>query len=285
MTRIGVIGIGFVGKTFVDELRADGYPLTVYNRSAHKMDYAIERGANGAESPAEVTDESDVILLAVPGTPEVEAVMEGDDGVLGRLREGQLVIDASTTLPETAANYEAKCADRGAGFLSAPLTKDAPAGGVHMVVGGTEANYEAATEILDCISENHIRVGGIEKGLLFKYLMQIRYAAREAIDAEIVELGHEYGVESRLLNDFLGMDIDADLFEDDYTQTMEGMGTLAIWNKDLGYALDVGRRTDTAMPLTAMVHEIYKYADRFADPDEGDASTIATYWRALNGRL
>lgn len=167
MDHISLIGVGFIGKTFVDELRDDGYPLTVYDIDESQLDYAVERGVTTTESAKAVADATDIVLIAVVGTPEIEDVMEEDGGILDRLEPGQLVIDTTTTLPDTAA-YEATCADRGVGFVSAPLTRDAPVGGVHMMVGGTEANYEAATEILDGLSENHTRIGDIENGLRFK---------------------------------------------------------------------------------------------------------------------
>ena len=110
------------------------------------------------------------------------------------------------------------------------------------------------------------------------------HASQLALDAEIVAFARESDVDPRPLNEFLGMDISERLFKADYSQDVEGLGGLAIWDKDLGYALDVAREDDIAMPLTSLVHETYKHGHRVAREEEGDATTIARYWAALNGR-
>jgi 3-hydroxyisobutyrate dehydrogenase-like beta-hydroxyacid dehydrogenase len=153
-----------------------------------------------------------------------------------------------------------------------------------MMLGASDPSYEAAREVVETVSARHIRFEGVERTLRFKYMLQIRYAAHIAVDAEVVAFAKESDVDPRPLNEFLGMDISEKLFEDDYTQEVEGLGTVGIWDKDLGYALDVAREDDVAMPLTAMVHEVYKHANRVGGEEEGDAATIARYWRALNGR-
>jgi len=284
MQSIGLIGVGFVGKLFVDSLREEEYPLTVFDIDRSQTEYAVERGADAVESPAEVAEVSDVILVAVPGTPEVEWIMEGEGNLLPALEPGQVVLDSTTTNVETALEYEAECGKRDVHWVSAPLTRAAPVEGIHMMVGGTEENYRAAADVIETVSARHIRFDDVEEALRFKYMLQIRYAAHTAVDAEIVEFARDSGVDARPLQEFLGMDIAENFFEDDYTQDIEGLGGLAIWNKDLGYALDIARKDDVAMPLTSLVHEAYKHGARVAGPDEGHATTIARYWRALNGR-
>ena len=284
MRDIGLIGVGYIGKRFVESLREAGYSLTVYDIDESQVAYAVERGAEAADSPAEVGRASDAVFMALPGTPEVEATMEGEDGLLSALDPGDVVVDSTTTKVETAREYEAECEDRDVHWVSAPLTRAAPVEGIHMMIGGSDPNYEAADELIEAVSERHIRLGSVERALRFKYTLQIRYASHLALDAEIVAFAEESGVDPRPLNEFLGMDISERLFEGDYTQDVEGLGGLAIWDKDLGYALDVAREDDVAMPLTSMVHEAYKHGHRVADEGEGDAATVARYWEALNGR-
>jgi 3-hydroxyisobutyrate dehydrogenase-like beta-hydroxyacid dehydrogenase len=281
--EIGLIGVGFIGKLFVDSLTEAGYRLTVYDVEASQMAYATERGAEAAGSPEEVAESSDALLFALPGSPEVEATMAGADGVLSALSPGDVVIDATTVRVDTAVEYAGRCRDRGVHFVSAPLTRAAPEPGIHMMVGGLGEDYEAAREIVETVSERHVRFEDVERALRFKYALQIRYAARVAVDAEIVAFAEDSGVDPRPLSGFLGMDVDERLFEDDFEQDVEGLGGLAIWNKDLGYALEAARGDDTAMPLTAAVHEVYKAGSRLAGDGEGDATTIKKYWKALNG--
>ncbi len=284
MQDIGLIGVGFIGKLFVDSLRDADYSLTVYDIDPSQVAYAEDQGATGVDSPAAVAETADTILMALPGTPEVEATMEGDGGMLEALDSGQVIIDSTTVKAETAEEYEAKCVDRGVHWVSAPLTRSAPVDGIHMMIGGDDEHYEAAEEIIDVVSARHIRFDTVEDAMRFKYMLQIRYAAHMAVDAEVVEFAKDSGIDARPLNDFLGMDIAENFFEDDYAQPIEGLGALSIWDKDLGYALDVARQDDIAMPLISLVHETYKHGNRVAGEDEGHAATIARYWRALNDR-
>lgn len=282
MRRIGLIGVGFVGRLFVDELLEADYPLTVYDIDESKIEYATDRGAKAGENPADVVEQSNVVIFALPGHEEVISVMEEDD-VLDTLDNGQIVVDTTTTGPKIAARYENRCAEHDIGFLSAPLTRSAPTEGVHMMVGGDKHEYEEMTDVLDCLSAAHRRIGDAADAQTFKLMLQLRYAGHRAIDAEIVEFGRDNGVDPHLLNEFLGMDIWEEYFDDEFEQDIEGMGGRRIWHKDIGYAVDLARQTDTAIPLSSDVHEAYKATARSVGPDQGHAAAIIEYWQRLNG--
>ncbi|WP_225333507.1 NAD(P)-dependent oxidoreductase [Halomicrobium urmianum] len=282
MRAIGIIGVGYIGSEFLDRLLADGYDVTVFDVDDEKVDHAGQRGATAADSPAEVAGETDAVVMALPGTPEVEATLEGDDGLLDALGDGQLVVDVTTTRPETSEVAEEMCDEAGADFVEAPITSAAPREGYHMMIGGTEERYEAAADLLDTLCDDHTRVGPIPEGTVLKLGLQMRYAGHAALDAEIVEYARDNGVDPELFNDFFGMDIWEQYFTGDFSQDIEGLGGLAIWHKDLGYAREFARENDTALPLNGVVHEAYKAATRRAGEDEGHAATLVKYWTALN---
>lgn len=282
MTTIGLIGVGYIGKLFLDALVDTDHDVVVFDIDPEKVQHAVDEGATAKDSPAEIGHDADAILMAVPGTPEVEDVMESGDGLLDVLEEGQLVIDVSTTHPETSVHYEEKCAERGARFIEAPITGGSPREGYHMMIGGTEENYEAASDVLDIICADHRRVGEIGKGTVFKLGLQMRYAGQHAIDAEIVEFARDNGVDPELYNEFLEMGMLDKYFSEDFSQDIEGLGALAIWNKDIGYARDVAHENHTALPINGVVHEAYKSTVRRADEDEGHAATLIKYWKILN---
>lgn len=151
------------------------------------------------------------------------------------------MIDATTTGPETADRYVRRSAERDVGFVSAPLTRSAPNEGVHMMAGGSKENYRRAAPILDRISAAHRRIGDAGDAQTFKLMLQLRYAGHRAIDAEIVEFGCDNGVDPRLLNEFLRMDVWERYFGDDFDREIEGSGGRRIWQKDVGYAVDLAR--------------------------------------------
>ncbi|MFC6961013.1 NAD(P)-dependent oxidoreductase [Halocatena marina] len=285
MRRIGLIGVGFIGKLFVDDLRSAEYPVTAYDIDESQLEYALERGAEAADSPAAVAAGADVVVLALPGHSEVQSVMEGEPrGVVETLDSDQCVIDTSTTGPEAATEYEQKCTERGAGFVTAPLTRNAPNGdGIHMMVGGSPSDYDEVRPVLDTISEAHTRIGDAHDAQTFKLMIQMRYAGQQAVDAEIVEFGRNNGIDPERMNEFLGMDVWEQYFTLNFSPAIEGLGGLAIWHKDLGYALALARESNTATPLTSTVHEAYKSAIEMADEDEGHAAATIRHWRRHNG--
>jgi 3-hydroxyisobutyrate dehydrogenase-like beta-hydroxyacid dehydrogenase len=282
MTVVGIIGVGYIGKLFLDELLDADYSVVAYDIDDSQVEYAVERGAAAAGSPAEVGRRADAVVMALPGSPEVEATMEGADGLLEGLDADDLVVDVTTTLPETSVVSEELCAERGVRFVEAPITGGAPREGYHMMVGGTESNYDAAAGILDVLCADHVRIGDAGDATVFKLALQMRYAGHHAVDAEIVEFCRDNGVDPTPLNDFLHMGVPENYFTDDFTQDIEGLGGLAIWHKDVGYARRVAAETGTALPLNGVVHEAYKATVRRAAPDEGHAATLITYWQRLN---
>ncbi|MFC4986676.1 NAD(P)-dependent oxidoreductase [Saliphagus infecundisoli] len=282
MQDVGLIGVGYIGKLFLDELIDADRTVTVFDINEEQVAAATEKGATEAASPAEVGRTADIIIMAVPGTPEVEATMSGPDGLVDALEERHLVIDVTTTLPETSIACEEMCDERGAHFIEAPITGGSPREGYHMMVGGTEASYASAEDVLDVICADHARIGNTGDGTIFKLALQMRYAGHHAIDAEIVEFCRDNDVDPSPLNEFLEMGVWENYFTGDFSQDIEGLGGLAIWHKDIGYAHQVATEHDTALPLNSIVHEAYKATTRRASDDEGHAAALIKYWQCLN---
>ncbi|WP_114579530.1 NAD(P)-dependent oxidoreductase [Saliphagus sp. LR7] len=282
MQDVGLIGAGYIGKLFLDELLEADRDVTVFDIDEEQVAAATEKGATEAASPAEIGRATDTVIMAVPGTPEVEATMTGPDGLLDSLEERHLVIDVTTTLPETSIACEEMCEERGARFIEAPITGGSPREGYHMMVGGSEANYESAEDVLDVICADHARIGDTGDATIFKLALQMRYAGHHAIDAEIVEFCRDNGVDPSPLNDFLEMGVWEKYFTEDFSQDIEGLGGLAIWHKDIGYAHQVATEHDTALPLNSVVHEAYKAITPRAGREEGHAAGLIEYWQWLN---
>ncbi len=150
MERIGLIGLGNVGGGFARTLREAGCPLTVLDKDPDKLKPALALGADAAATPGEVADKTQIIILSLPGSPPVEAVMEGPDGILTHLRKDQLVIDTGTTRPQTDIHYETLCRASGAGLIDAPITGRSK--GWIMMVGGSESDFNKARALLSSLT-------------------------------------------------------------------------------------------------------------------------------------
>ncbi|MCJ7750327.1 MAG: NAD(P)-dependent oxidoreductase [Armatimonadetes bacterium] len=275
MDRVGLIGLGNVGSGFAKRLREAGYPLTVLDKDERRMEPAIGLGAQGASTPAEVAAASDIVILSLPGSPAVEAVMDGPEGVLGHLGKGQLVVDTGTSRPETDVRYGGLCAEKGAGFIDAPITGRSE--GWIMMVGGTEENFERGREVLGCLAYKLKHIGPAGTGQALKLTNQLMQAGQWSVWAEAIEFSRSAGLEPRLLSEYLEFGVPEVMYGDDFSAG----GQLGLHYKDLGYILDLAHDTEANIPVTALVHEIFKGAKIAGKPDWFQAGVIA-YWRKLN---
>jgi 3-hydroxyisobutyrate dehydrogenase-like beta-hydroxyacid dehydrogenase len=278
MQRIGLIGLGNIGKFYVQQLREAGYPTVVLDLVPERVQYALDLGAEAAETPGEVAERSEILILSLPGSRAVEQVMDGEDGILHHLKAGQLVIDTGTSRPETDIRYEQACRQKGAALLDAPLTWRKP--GQIIMVGGTAEDFARGEEVLKCLSYKLRHVGPVGSGQLLKLINQAVLAGRLAVYAEAVELAKVHDVDPRLIKEFLEFDVPEDLFGDDFT----GGGHLSLHYKDLGYLLEVAHESGAQIPISSLVHEIFKATKPYGDPNWKQPGII-TYWRRLNQSL
>ncbi|MFB6136548.1 MAG: NAD(P)-dependent oxidoreductase [Halobacteriaceae archaeon] len=278
MTAVGLVGLGTMGKKFTDRLVESDHSLVAFDIDGDALAYATERGAEAADSPADVARRAAVVLLSLPSNEAVEAAMESADGVLEGAGEGTVVVDTGTTRPALSERYRRECEAVGADFLEAPLTR---AMGVTMMVGGDPDTYERVSDVLDAVAGQHRRIGDVGAGQSLKLMKQIIGAGYDAACAEAVEFGRDVGVDPRLLNDYLEMGVNERFFEDGGTFEEGGTGSLALRSKDLYCAVDYAHENRTAVPLTKLVAEAHKRADRAsADPQHHEG--IVRYWRELN---
>ncbi|MCU4975612.1 NAD(P)-binding domain-containing protein [Halobacteria archaeon AArc-m2/3/4] len=281
LETIGLVGIGAIGEQFAESLETAGYETVAYDTKSERIDVAVEHGAARAQSPTAVAEAADVVVLAVPGSAEVEALVE-TESFLAALAGG-LLVDATTTRPETGVVAAERCADVNVTYVAAPLTRGAPREGTLMMVGAAADDYERATPLLDDLCTAHRRIGPVGDGRRFKLALQMRYALRTALDAEVTTFAREAGVDPAILNDFLEMDVSERYLEAgaDYATDNPGLGGLGIWHKDLGYALEVARENDVPTPLTNAGHELYKAGRRAAGPTENAPEAVQYYWERL----
>lgn len=282
MQRIGLIGIGDIGKRLIDNLLDADYEIVGHDIDTSKKSYVTDLGGEWADTPADVAAETEAVVLAVPGAPEVRSIFEDEGGLLEELESDQLVIDTSTTGPDPAEVCADLCHERDAHFLTAPLTRGAAEDGIHIMAGGTEEDYEVATPLLDDLCHRHTRIGSAPDAQRFKLILQVRYACQDAVDAEVVAFARDQGLDPSVYRDFLGLDVNEKYITRDFSQVIEGLGGLAIWHKDLGYALDIAKEEDTATPITNAVYEAYKYGIQAAGENEGNDTAILKYWETLN---
>ncbi len=174
--KIGFIGLGIMGQGMVRNLLKAGYHVTIWNRTAQKMDALLELGAHPATSPADVAAHSTLVISCVSDTKDVDAVVLRENGAIYGLDEGDLLIDMSTISPERT-RYIAGClAQKGVHMLDAPISggsEGAANGTLSIMVGGDAAQFERALSVFEAMGKAITHVGDIGAGQMVKLVNQI----------------------------------------------------------------------------------------------------------------
>jgi 2-hydroxy-3-oxopropionate reductase len=275
--RLGLVGLGNQGRYYATRLVEAGYPLTVFDLDRERVVAAVAGGAVAAASVAALVDDAEVVLLALPGSPAVEAVMLGPDGAIARLRPGQVVIDTGTSRP---ASHLALCAQverTGARMLDAPVTWRRP--GLTIMVGGDEETFRACADVLDAIGTKVRYVGAAGQGQMVKLVNQMIQAGTTAIVAEALTFAARAGVDLDQVVETLDVAGGAQTM---LRRAFAGGGHLRLHYKDLTYALEAAQALEAPTPITAFLHEVFKAVAR-----DGDRlwtqPAIVTYWERQAG--
>ena len=174
MKKIGMVGIGLMGHGIASNLVRHGYPLTVLEHAGNQpLDALKAAGVQTQTSLKTLAASCDVIILCVTGSPQVEAVLFGPDGVLEGLPAHAVVIDCSTAIPASTERIAKAVAQAGGRFLDAPMTrtpKEAAEGRLNLLVGGEVALFEECRPILACFAENISHAGAVGAGHRMKLL-------------------------------------------------------------------------------------------------------------------
>ena len=166
--RVGFAGTGLMGRGMAKNILAAGYPLAVVaHRSRAPIETLVRLGATELHSYRNLAAGSDVVLLCVTGTPEVESIVYGRDGLLEGAREGLIVIDCSTSEPASSERIRVDLAERGASLVDAPLARtpaEAEAGRLNTMVGASQEDFARVRPLLEACCENIFHMGSVGSG-------------------------------------------------------------------------------------------------------------------------
>lgn len=209
MKTIGMIGIGMMGHGIASNLVKHGHTLCVLAHAGNQpLDDLVQHGVKTFATPKEVAAHSDVVILCVTGTPQVEAVLMGEDGVLQGLRPNAIVIDCSTAMPASTEKIAQQVIAQGGLFVDAPMTrtpKEAAEGRLNLLVGADAALFEICKPILSCFAENIVHVGPVGSGHRMKLLHNYVSLGCVALLAEAAACAQVGGVNPQTFVDVLAM--------------------------------------------------------------------------------
>lgn len=206
--RIGLIGAGLMGHGIARNILKAGYPLVIMDHPGNQpLDDLLSAGGELAATPREVAERSEVVILCVTGTPQVESVLFDTDGVSEGLREGTLIIDCSTAIPSATRTIAERIAGVGGRFMDAAMTrtpKEAEEGRLNLIVGAPEALFTATRPLLETFAENIAHAGEVSAGHTLKLLHNFVSLGFSAVLAEATAASRQAGIDDAALLEVLG---------------------------------------------------------------------------------
>jgi 2-hydroxy-3-oxopropionate reductase len=291
MATIGFIGLGVMGRPMAEHLVRAGHQVTVHNRSQGPVQALVEAGAKAGGSAAEVADGAEVVITMVPDSPDVEAVVLGGRGVLETAREGLLLVDMSTTRPDTARRVAEAAQARGVRFLDAPVSggqAGAAQATLSIMVGGRAEDFQAARPVLASLGTTIVHVGPVGAGQLVKAANQLIVAGVIELVSEAIVLLEAHGVEMAPAVEVLSAGLAGNQVLERKAAAMlerrfDPGFRVDLHHKDLQIVQAAARDAGVAVPVTALVAQML-VSLRSLGRGSLDHSALLTLIEDLSGR-
>lgn len=287
--KIGVIGLGLMGRPMAANLIKAGHSLTIWNRTASRAQDLVAAGAELAANPREVAAASEILITMVSDPPALEEVLWGhegeNNGALEGLKPGSTYMDCSTISPALVKKIAAYCFKHEIKFLDAPVTGGdwgAREGKLLFMIGGDAEIFHEMEPILGAMGTKWFHLGPNGSGQTIKLAMNALLALQIEAIAEGIALVTKAGLRGEQLFEVMQssmarsgvLDVKVPLMlKGDFNPSFP----LRLMHKDLGLALDLGNQIGVALPTTAASREVYNYVKGEAKEDL-DYSAVIRFW-------
>ncbi|GAB3619813.1 2-hydroxy-3-oxopropionate reductase [Glutamicibacter endophyticus] len=262
--NVAFIGLGIMGLPMAKNLVNAGFTVTGFNRSQKAIDDLIAAGGKGASSIAEAVKDADVVITMVPDSPDVEAVVTGEEGVFANAKAGALWIDNSSIRPDVSVRLAEEARAAGLRPLDAPVSggeAGAIDGVLSIMVGGAQEDFDAAQDVLNAVGKTIVLVGPAGSGQTVKAANQLIVAANIQALSEAVVFLEAYGVDTASAIKVLGGGLAGSKVLDQKAQKILDREfapgfRLALHNKDMGIVTSAAREAGVVLPLGALVAQL-----------------------------
>jgi 3-hydroxyisobutyrate dehydrogenase len=279
-SRLGFIGIGYMGRPIAQRLLQAGFRLAAYDRHRTKAEELVQHGGTVAENVAELSSNCDVILSCLASDEAVLDVYGGADGALAKARRGALVIDLSTVDPKTSLALSRLGSERGVDVLDVTMSGSTPVaeqGALTLFGGGDQGCFAAAESIFRVIARKYFYLGPSGSGATMKLVVNSLLGVGMQAIAEAVALGEKAGLDrNRLLHVLSETAVVAPAHVGKLERAMKGdyspQFPLRLMNKDFGLILNLAAAVGAQMPATHAAFEVN--AAKSAQGQEQDFSAV-----------
>ncbi len=262
--KIGFIGLGIMGRPMALNLKNAGHDLIVPERAS--LTGELRAAATVVATPRAVAAAADILILMVPDTPDVEAVLFGENGAAIGLRKGSLVIDMSSISPIETRDFARRIAALGCDYLDAPVSGGevgAKAATLTIMVGGPDAAFARAKPLLDVLGKNITHVGSEPgAGQVCKVANQIIVALNIQAVSEALVFASRAGADpAKVRQAIMGGFASSRVLEIHAERMLNGTFNpgfkVALHQKDLNLALSSAKALNLAMPNTAIAQQMF----------------------------
>jgi 3-hydroxyisobutyrate dehydrogenase-like beta-hydroxyacid dehydrogenase len=284
--NIGFVGLGAMGQVISHRLIAEGYQLTVWNRSRDKAEALIREGARWADSPADVARESDIVFSMVTDGSASRSVICGRGGLLEGAHQRLTIVDAASIDPEISIEIAEQARSKGVAMLDAPVSggpKVAAEGRLGIMVGGPKEAFQTCEPILKKLGSMVLYVGDSGKGTTLKLIANLVMGVAIQATAESLVLATKAGIDPQLVVDITSLPGTGP-----QTGAMATRGPRMINHhfvpahfsannmlKDLTGALKLGEKYGVSLPVVSVAREMLR-AIKAQDKGDIDSSAVVT---------
>ena len=287
--KIGLIGLGIMGRPMAKNMLKAGYALMVNDLNREAVEDVVSCGAVAATNQ-EIGESCDVVMTMLPNSPHVKAVMLGEDGVAAHMKSGQVFIDMSSINPVASKEIAAELAKRGVEMLDAPVSGGEPKaidGTLSFMVGGKQEIFDQCKDLLGTMGASVVRCGEIVAGNTTKLANQIIVACNIQALSEALTLAQLAGVEPEAVFAAIRGGLAGSTVMNAKAPMMiagnDNPGfKIDLHIKDLNNALDCAHSVGAPVPMTAAVQEILQWMHNH-EGGQKDHSAIAQYYEYLTG--
>ena len=264
MAPVGFVGLGTMGSRMVRRLLAAGHPVVGYNRTTEKARALVDAGLVLAKSPRAVAEAADAVFSMVTDSTALREIGLGPDGVIAGLKPGAVWAEMSTVSPDVTRELGRAVAARGASLIDAPVSGSAvtvDAGQLSFMVGGDPAALEKVRAPLLAIGPTITHVGELGLAVTMKIATNLGLAVQMLAFSEAVALAEKAGILRERAVEVLLKSVIASPMVRYRGPFVLGMPAEALFNvdmiqKDLGLALEMGRRLGVPLPSVALTDEL-----------------------------
>lgn len=265
--KIGFIGVGLMGYSFVKRLSQAKYNINVYDKDENKLKLVKNiKNVSCSQNPSAVANECNLIFICVDKTENVEEVVFGENGVIQNASKNSIIVDLSTTSADKTILFADKVKlKKKVSWVDAPVSggpSKALDGSLAIMIGGDSKNIKLITPVLDKLSSNFTHFGPVGSGQIVKMINQILVLNNYAILAEALSFAEGYGIDASKIPDALsdghaGSNLLTHLFPRMINKDFDPQGYATQIQKDLKMVCDLADKKNIPTPLSSLTKQLF----------------------------